>query len=156
MAKPLLPPHKASENSEASTRNPVLYRASLVFLALTVSFVIFNYGKWTTPDQTRDGKIILDSELYIDPSEGMKRMQGKFQALKSKTMSDSSIVIIRNDKNRKTAGGEEGRSYMQKFKGMIGKRDGSSPAWAEDRLSLMPIDSNYGPSNHPPSNPIPD
>ena len=34
----------------------------------------------------------------LNSSEGMKRMQGKFQALNSKTTSDSSIVIIHNDK----------------------------------------------------------
>ena len=94
LALPLLPPYRASENSEASTRNPVLYRASSVFLALTVSFVV---SGWQV-DNSQIKQEIAKLSWTLNSSEGMKRMQGKFQALNSKTTSDSSIVIIHNDK----------------------------------------------------------
>jgi hypothetical protein len=174
MARVLGAPHSATRIVVNNSTMPVFFRTSLILSVIALCLVILTVCKLSTSASVGVEELFVKSEMFdqmessmsqepmkdisTDVPRSMKLMEDGFPQSKQMNSDSSMIVMHRND-NAKDRAGKRAQSIVRKFKGMIGKNDGSSPAWSEDRLSMsgnkLPrLQTDFGPSNHPPSKPI--
>ena len=169
MARALSSPHNAGEIVNSSRFSNAV-RAALVITVVAISLVIYTISK--TPRAEADTSSLLEFDRNAGlnherqfaghvPDQKINENQ-KLVQIANHVNPDSSVVIIHNkDGTRRRSSGHRTRSVVKKFKGMIGKSDGTSPAWAEDDLpisekSQIAGPTTYGPSDHPPQMPTSD
>jgi hypothetical protein len=173
MARALNAPHTASRIIVNNTTTPAFFRTALIASTIVICFVVLTVCRLSMTEQGATAGV--DELLVTGNSEHFEQQQASMpqNSIKDKSTSlprpmklmednfpqsmnsDPSMIVLHSNGNAKGRAGKRGQSIIRKFKGLIGKNDGSSPAWSEDRLSIsgnaMP---RAGPSNHPSSKPI--